>query len=361
MKLYRLIIENKTFSKLFSLNMPSETSQFGIETDAITLARFVLQEQRKHADASGELTSLLTNMLVAIKAIASATQKAGLAKLYGIAGSTNVQGEEVKKLDVLSNELMINMLKSSYTTCLLVSEENDELIEVEEKRRGKYIVTFDPLDGSSNIDCLVSIGTIFGIYKKQGDGPATVEDVLKPGKEMVAAGYALYGSATMVVLSTGDGVNGFTLDPSIGEFILTHPNMKCKEKGSIYSLNEGYAKTWSKGFAEYIRTRKEPEPGKKAMGQRYVGSMVADVHRTILNGGIFLYPPTASAPNGKLRLLYECNPMAYIIEQAGGMATTGKERILDIQPTQIHQRAPIILGSKLDVEEALEYLNKYDN
>ncbi|CCD68127.1 Fructose-1,6-bisphosphatase isozyme 2 [Caenorhabditis elegans] len=341
--------------------MASETSQFGIETDSITLQRYVLQEQRKHADASGELTALLTNMLVAIKAIASATQKAGLAKLYGIAGATNVQGEEVKKLDVLSNELMINMLKSSYTTCLLVSEENDELIEVEEQRRGKYIVTFDPLDGSSNIDCLVSIGTIFGIYKKRGDGPATVDDVLKPGKEMVAAGYALYGSATMVVLSTGDGVNGFTLDPSIGEFILTHPNMKCKEKGSIYSLNEGYAQTWSKGFAEYIRTRKYPEAGKKAMGQRYVGSMVADVHRTILNGGIFLYPPTVSAPNGKLRLLYECNPMAYIIEQAGGLATTGKERILDIQPTQIHQRAPIILGSKLDVEEALEYLAKYDN
>uniref|UniRef100_A0A1I7UKZ9 fructose-bisphosphatase n=1 Tax=Caenorhabditis tropicalis TaxID=1561998 RepID=A0A1I7UKZ9_9PELO len=281
--------------------MASETSQFGIETDAITLQRYVLQEQRKHADASGELTSLLTNMLVAIKAISSATQKAGLAKLYGIAGSTNVQGEEVKKLDVLSNELMINMLKSSYTTCLLVSEENDELIEVEEKRRGKYIVTFDPLDGSSNIDCLVSIGTIFGIYKKNGDGPATVDDVLKPGKEMVAAGYALYGSATMVVLSTGDGVNGFTLDPSIGEFILTHPNMKCKEKGSIYSLNEGYAKTWTKGFAEYIRTRKEPEPGKKVMGQRYVGSMVADVHLAdnpddpILNGG------SSSAPKSILR------------------------------------------------------------
>ncbi|CAB3408123.1 unnamed protein product [Caenorhabditis bovis] len=336
-------------------------SQYGIETDSMTLQRFVLAEQKKHEGASGELTNLLTSMLVAIKAIASATQKAGLAKLYGIAGSTNVQGEEVKKLDVLSNELMINMLKSSYTTSLLVSEENDELIVVDEKRQGSYIVTFDPLDGSSNIDCLVSIGTIFGIYKKKSSGPPTEKDVLRPGKEMVAAGYALYGSATMVVLSTGSGVNGFTLDPSIGEFILTHPNMRCKPKGSIYSLNEGYAKTWSKGLREYIRTRKEPEPGKKAMGQRYVGSMVADVHRTLLNGGIFLYPPTASAPKGKLRLLYECNPMAFIMEQAGGLATTGKERILDLQPTSIHERAPIILGSKEDVEEAMEYLAKYDN
>ncbi|PAV56902.1 hypothetical protein WR25_20696 [Diploscapter pachys] len=337
------------------------SQQYGVETDSMTLQRFVLQEQKNHPNASGDFTNLLTSMLVAVKAISSATQKAGLAKLYGIAGETNVQGEEVKKLDVLSNELMINMLKSSYTTCMLVSEENEQLIEVEEKKRGNYIVCFDPLDGSSNIDCLVSIGTIFGIYKKKSENAPDISDVLRPGREMVAAGYALYGSATMVVLSTGNGVNGFTLDPSIGEFILTHPNMRCKPKGSIYSLNEGYAKTWSKGLAEYIRTRKDPEPGKKGMGQRYVGSMVADVHRTLLNGGIFLYPPTESAPTGKLRLLYECNPMAYIMEQAGGLATTGKERVLDIQPTKIHQRAPIILGSKQDVEEAMEFLKKYDS
>ncbi|KAF8387084.1 fbp-1 [Pristionchus pacificus] len=398
--------------------MSTDTKQFGIETDSMTLQRYVIQGQSKHPEATGDFTNLLTSMLVAVKAIASATQKAGLAKLYGIAGATNVQGEEVKKLDVLSNELMINMLKSSMTTCMLVSEENDDHIEmtllnglfsgsrpnspgstttqrgtkrtageavdvsidelfrfclklrndldkqrgyVEERRRGNYIVTFDPLDGSSNIDCLVSIGTIFGIYKKRHPGAPTVADVLRPGKEMVAAGYALYGSACMVVLSTGDGVNGFTLDPSIGEFILTHPDMKCKPRGSIYSINEGYAQTWSKGISEYIRTRKEPEAGKKVYGQRYVGSMVADVHRTLLNGGIFLYPPTASAPSGKLRLLYECIPMAYIMEQAGGLATTGKTRILDIQPTAIHQRSPIILGSKEDVEECLSYIEKHDN
>ncbi|EPB74360.1 fructose-1,6-bisphosphatase [Ancylostoma ceylanicum] len=338
----------------------ADSQQYGIQTDSMTLQRFVLAEQKNHPEASGDFTNLLTSLLTAVKAIASATQKAGLAQLYGIAGSTNVQGEEVKKLDVLSNELMINMLRSSYTTCMMVSEENDELIEVEKSKRGNYIVTFDPLDGSSNIDCLVSIGTIFGIYRKKTDGDATVADVLRPGREMVAAGYALYGSATMVVLTTGNGVNGFTLDPSIGEFILTHPNMRCKPKGAIYSLNEGYAAAWSKGVAEYIRTRKFPEPGKKAMAQRYVGSMVADVHRTLLNGGIFLYPATASSPNGKLRLLYEGNPMAMIMEQAGGLATTGKMPILDIMPTKIHERAPVILGSKEDVEEAMEYIKKYD-
>ncbi|VDM54701.1 unnamed protein product [Angiostrongylus costaricensis] len=238
------------------------------------------------------------------------------------------RGEEVKKLDVLSNELVINMLKSSYTTCALLSEENEELIEI-------------------------------ALQKSEGD--VTLDDVLRPGREMVAAGYALYGSATMVVLTTGNGVNGFTLDPAIGEFILTHPNMKCKSKGSIYSINEGYASTWSKGIAEYIRTRKEDQPGRKAMGQRYVGSMVADVHRTLLNGGIFLYPATASSPNGKLRLLYECNPMAMILEQAGGLATTGKMRILDVVPKKIHERSPIILGSKDDVNEAIEFIKKFDS
>ncbi|VDM28526.1 unnamed protein product [Toxocara canis] len=278
--------------------------EYGIETDAMTLQRFVLAEQKRFPGATGDLTTLLTSLLTAVKAISSATQKAGLAHLYGIAGSTNVQGEEVKKLDVLSNSLMINMLKSSYTTCLLVSEENEELIEVESNRRGKYIVTFDPLDGSSNIDCLVSIGTIFGIYRKEHEGEPSLDDVLRPGRKMVAAGYALYGSATMVVLSTGDGVNGFTLDPSIGEFMLTHRDMKCKPRGTVYSINEGYSKHWTKGIAEYIRSKKDPLAGKKSYAQRYVGSMVADVHRTLLNGGIFLYPATASQPHGKVSLLF---------------------------------------------------------
>ncbi|KAI6201935.1 Fructose-bisphosphatase [Aphelenchoides besseyi] len=340
----------------------TDSKAFGIETDCMTLQRFVLSEQKKHPTAAGDLTALLTALLTAIKAISTAVRKAGLAQLYGLAGNTNVQGEDVKKLDVLSNELMINMLRSSFSCCALISEEDEKYIEVEVHRQGKYIVAFDPLDGSSNIDCLVSIGTIFGVFKRVGEGPVSVEkDVLQQGSKMVAAGYALYGSATMVVLSTGNGVDGFTLDPSVGEFILTNPNMKVPEKGKIYSLNEGYAKKWSKGVSEYVRTRKFPEEGKSAMGQRYVGSMVADVHRTLLYGGIFMYPGTSDAPNGKLRLLYECNPMAYIMEHAGGLAVHGKgERILDIQPNNIHERSPIFLGSRKDVEELVSYIEKYD-
>nr|CAD2178941.1 unnamed protein product [Meloidogyne enterolobii] len=337
--------------------MPSE---YGIETDSVTLQRFVLNEQRKYPEATGDLTNLLTCLLTAVKAISSAVRKAGLAQLYGVAGNVNVQGEEVKKLDVLSNELMINMLKSSYTVCAMVSEEDENMIEVEVGKQGKYIVTFDPLDGSSNIDCLVSIGTIFGIFRKNSEGPIQPQDVLQPGRKMVAAGYALYGSATMVVLSTPGRVDGFTLDPSIGEFILTNPAMKVPKKGKIYSINEGYAKKWSKGITEYIYSRKFPEGGKSAYGQRYVGSMVADVHRTLLYGGIFMYPATSDAQNGKLRLLYECNPMAFIMENAGGLASHGKGPILDIHPTTIHQRTPIFLGSKEDVEECIGFLQKYD-
>uniref|UniRef100_A0A0M3I3M8 Fructose-1,6-bisphosphatase isozyme 2 n=2 Tax=Ascaris TaxID=6251 RepID=A0A0M3I3M8_ASCLU len=336
------------------------SEQYGIETDAMTLQRIVLHDQKKHPNASGDLTTLLTSLLTAVKAISSAVRKAGLAHIQGMAGKRNVQGEDVKKLDVLSNQLMINMLKSSYTTCALVSEENEELIVVEDARSGKYIVTFDPLDGSSNIDCLVSIGTIFGIYKKITDGPVTMEDVLQPGRKMVAAGYALYGSATMIVLSTGNGVNGFMLDPSVGEFILTHRKITIPPKGKVYSINEGYASSWSKGTSEYVRTRKFPEEGKSKMSLRYVGSMVADVHRTLIYGGIFLYPAGKDAPNGKLRMLYEGIPMAFLLEQAGGMATTGKDPIMDLKPDKLHARSPVILGSPEDVKEFLSYVKKYD-
>lgn len=294
-----------------------------LDTNAMTLTRFTLAEQKKAPHATGDLTQLLVSIQTAVKAISSAVRKAGIAQLYGLAGDVNVQGEEVKKLDVLANDLFINMLTSSYTTCLLVSEENKTVIEVEKERQGKYIVCFDPLDGSSNIDCLVSIGSIFSIYRKSSDGDPTVNDALQPGNTLVAAGYALYGSATMMVISTGDGVNGFMLDPSIGEFVLTDPGMKIKEKGKIYSLNEGYANLWDPAVAEYVLGKK----AKKA-GARYIGSMVADVHRTIKYGGIFMYPATADSPKGKLRLLYECNPMAFLVEQAGGKATTGKMRIL---------------------------------
>ncbi|XP_055347506.1 fructose-1,6-bisphosphatase 1-like [Paramacrobiotus metropolitanus] len=330
----------------------------GISTDCVTLTRFVLEEQRRFPSATGDLTQLLNSIIVAVKTISSSVRKAGIAKLYGIAGDTNVQGEEVKKLDEVANELMINMLMSSYTTCLLVSEENEKVIEVDTEQSGKYIVCFDPLDGSSNIDCLVSIGTIFSIYRKNSPGKATVEDCLQPGRQIVAAGYAVYGSATMMVISDGNGTHGFTLDPAVGEFILSHPNMRVKERGNTFSINEGYAALWDPALTEYVHSKKFPQKG-KAYGARYVGSMVADVHRTLCYGGIFMYPATKDSPNGKLRLLYECNPIAFLIENAGGIASTGTMPVLDVQPTGIHQRTPIFLGSKLDVQEVLDLYKKH--
>lgn len=329
-----------------------------MDTNCMTLTRFVLAEQRKVPGATGDLTQLINCISTAVKAIQSAVRKAGIAKLYGIAGETNVQGEEVKKLDCLSNDLFINMIRSSYASVLMVSEENEHVIEVETEKQGKYIVCFDPLDGSSNIDCLVSIGSIFAIYKKMTDGPPTVADVLQQGNKIVAAGYALYGSATMIVLSIGGDVNGFMLDPAIGEFVLTDPSMKIKPRGKIYSINEGYAQYWDAATTEYIRRKKFPESG-KPYAARYIGSMVADVHRTLVYGGIFLYPATKEAPKGKLRLMYECNPMAYIMEHAGGTATTGHMRILDIKPDSIHQRSPIALGSNEDVKEYMEIVKQY--
>nr|XP_005304353.1 fructose-1,6-bisphosphatase isozyme 2 isoform X2 [Chrysemys picta bellii] len=289
----------------------SDRSPF--ETDMLTLTRYVMEKGRRVKGATGELTQLLNSMLTAVKATSSAVRKAGLAQMYGIAGTVNVTGDEVKKLDVLSNSLVINMLQSSYGTCVLVSEENKDAIITPQDKRGKYVVCFDPLDGSSNIDCLASIGTIFAIYKKTTEDEPSEKDALQPGRNIVAAGYALYGSATLVALSTGQGVDCFMLDPD--------------------------------GSAPY--------------GSRYVGSMVADVHRTLMYGGIFMYPANQKSPKGKLRLLYECNPMAFIIEQAGGMATTGTETVLDVKPESIHQRVPLILGSPDDVQEYLACVQKH--
>ncbi|XP_050423103.1 fructose-1,6-bisphosphatase 1 [Adelges cooleyi] len=331
------------------------------DSNCMTLTRFVLDEQKKVPTATGDLTQLLTSIQTAVKAVSSAVRRAGLDHLYGMAGSTNVQGEDVKKLDVLSNELFINMLASSYKVNMLVSEENETTIEIETEKRGKYIVCFDPLDGSSNIDCLVSIGSIFGIYKTIDESnEINVKNVLQPGRAMVAAGYALYGSATMMVLSLGkgSGVNGFMLDPALGEFLLTDRNIKIPNKGNIYSINEGYTHQWDETITEYVLKKKDPKYG-KPYGARYVGSMVADVHRTLKYGGIFMYPASKQSPNGKLRLLYEGNPMAYIIEEAGGVASNGKIPILDIQPTALHGRCPIFLGSKDDVNELLEMYNKH--
>lgn len=266
----------------------------------------------------------------------------------------NVQGEEVKKLDVVANNIFINSLRSSGKVSVLVSEEDEQAIFVtEEGMRGSYCVVFDPLDGSSNIDSGVSIGTIFGIYHVAEGSSGSLADVLRPGREMVAAGYAMYGSFTSLVLSTGGPVHGYTLDPNLGEFILTNPNMQVPARGKTYSVNEGNSRFWSPGCRAYFEALKEPsEAGRQPYSARYVGSMVADVHRTLLTGGIFCYPADSRAPKGKLRLLYECFPMAYIMEKAGGMATDGQgTAILDIQPKGIHERCPIVLGSRLDVAE----------
>ncbi|CAN6355029.1 unnamed protein product, partial [Urochloa humidicola] len=320
-------------------------------TDLMTITRHVLNEQTRYPESRGDFTILLSHIVLGCKFVASAVNKAGLAKLIGLAGETNVQGEEQKKLDVLSNEVFVKALVSSGRTCVLVSEENEEAIFVDPALRGKYCVCFDPLDGSSNIDCGVSIGTIFGIYMIKDKDTVTLDDVLQPGTNMLAAGYCMYGSSCTLVLSTGNGVNGFTLDPSLGEFILTHPNIKIPKKGKIYSVNEGNAKNWDAPTAKYVEKCKFPQDGSSPKSLRYIGSMVADVHRTLLYGGIFLYPADQKSPNGKLRVLYEVFPMSFLMEQAGGQAFTGKQRALELAPTKLHERSPVFLGSYDDVEE----------
>ncbi|KAM7250881.1 hypothetical protein ACFE04_022764 [Oxalis oulophora] len=321
------------------------------QTDLMTITRHVLNEQSKCPGSRGDFTILLSHIVLGCKFVCNAVNKAGLAKLIGLAGETNVQGEEQKKLDVLSNEVFVKALISSGRTCILVSEEDEEATFVEPSKRGKYIVVFDPLDGSSNIDCGVSIGTIFGIYTVKDVENPTLDDVLRPGTNMVAAGYCMYGSSCTLVLSTGSGVNGFTLDPSLGEFILTHPDIQIPKKGKIYSVNEGNAKIWDEPTTKYVQNCKFPTDGSSPKSLRYIGSMVADVHRTLLYGGIFMYPADKKSPNGKLRVLYEVFPMSYLMEQAGGQAFTGKQRALDLVPNKIHQRSPIFLGSYDDVQD----------
>ncbi|KII88504.1 hypothetical protein PLICRDRAFT_176086 [Plicaturopsis crispa FD-325 SS-3] len=324
-------------------------------TDLITLTRHVLHDQmRLGPAATGDLTLLLTAIQVTSKFIATNVRKARLINLVGLAGETNVQGEEQKKLDVLSNDIMVNALRASGRTAVLVSEELEEAVIIEDKYKGKYCVVFDPLDGSSNIDAGVNIGTIFGIYKIAPDSKGTVSDVLRPGSEMVAAGYTMYGSSANLVLSTGQGVNGYTLDAALGEFILTHPDIKIPPRGKIYSFNEGNSMYFHEPVVKYLHSIKYPASG-KPYSARYIGSMVADVHRTLLYGGIFGYPDDKKSKSGKLRLLYEAFPMAFLTEQAGGIATTGTKRILDILPTSIHERCSVFLGSKDDVADLQKF------
>ncbi|KAL5533345.1 FBP1 [Sanghuangporus sanghuang] len=327
-------------------------------TDIITLTRHILSDQiRLGPAATGDLTLLLTAIQTTSKFIATNVRKARLINLIGLAGELNVQGEEQKKLDVLSNDIMVNSLRASRKTSVLVSEELDDAIIIDDTHRGKYCVVFDPLDGSSNIDAGVNIGTIFGVYKAHSEA-GDVSDVLRPGREMVAAGYTMYGSSCNLVLSTGGGVNGYTLDAALGEFILTHPDIKIPPRGKIYSFNEGNSTYFHPPVINYLNSIKYPSAGKSPYSARYIGSMVADVHRTLLYGGIFGYPDDKKSKSGKLRLLYEAFPMAFLTEQAGGLATTGRGRILDVEPKSIHERCPVFLGSRDDVNDLLKFFQE---
>jgi len=289
--------------------------------------------------------------------------KAGLVDILGLDGSENVHGEQVKKLDLFADTQITAALKSSGECAGIASEENEDFVSFkhEDSKQAKYVVVFDPLDGSSNIDVNVSIGTIFGIYRRvtQG-GPATEQDFLQSGKNQVAAGYVIYGSSTMLVYSTGRGVNGFTLDPSIGEFCLSHPDIKIPDNSKYYSVNQGYMSKFPKGVKEYIKFCQDNDPAtNRPFGLRYIGSMVADIHRNLITGGIFIYPSLDGFPDGKLRLVYECNPLSFIIEQAGGKASDGSKRILDLDTHELHQRTPIFIGSVKQVEQAERYLKEW--
>lgn len=329
-----------------------------------TLGQFIIEKQADFPYAKGELSRLLRDIGIAAKIVNREVNKAGLVNILGDAGSRNVQGEDQKKLDIYANEQFISALRSGGECCVVLSEEQDECVYIESdiSRDAKYIVTIDPLDGSSNIDVNAAIGTIFSIYRKlKTDQKPTLEDVLQPGNKQVAAGYVIYGASTMLVYTTGKGVNGFTLDPSIGEFCLSHPDIKTPKDGTIYSVNEGNYIHFPQGVKDYIKyCQVEDKRSFRPYTSRYIGSMVADIHRNLIKGGLFLYPVSASYPQGKLRLMYECNPMAFILEQAGGLATNGYQRILDIQPTALHQRSAIFIGSENMVLTLQQFLKESD-
>lgn len=332
----------------------------------ITLNEFIIHQQAEHPEATGNLSCLLHHIGIAAKKINREVNKAGLVDILGRAGSDNVQGEEQQKLDVYSNDVFMEELQASGECCGVASEENEDTMTFNEGlcRTAKYIVCVDPLDGSSNIDVNISVGTIFSIYKRKSPvgEPAVLEDFLQKGSEIVAAGYIMYGSSTMLVYSVGHGVYGFTLDPSLGEFCLSHPNLRTPEDGKIYSINEGNYEKFPIGVKKYIKYCQEKDKKtNRPYTLRYIGSLAADFHRNLIKGGIFIYPSTDSHPNGKLRLQYECNPIAFIAEQAGGIAYGDDERILDIQPENIHQRVPLYVGSSGMVSKVREFMKFFKN
>jgi fructose-1,6-bisphosphatase I len=325
-----------------------------------TIDRHILEGQLAAKGATGELTALLQQITLCTKIIASRVNMAGLADHLGLTGETNVQGEEVQKLDALANTTLIRNLSRGGKVCALGSEEEEEpVLPPVGYPSGKYVVLFDPLDGSSNIDVNVSIGTIFSIHERRtpAHSGGNVQDLLQAGTRQVAAGYVIYGSSTMLVYTTGQGVHGFTLDPSVGDFFLSHVNIRIPERGKIYSINEGNHASWTPGVQSWVSWLKTPSDDKqRPYSARYVGSLVADFHRTLLKGGVFAYPADKKSASGKLRLMYEAAPLAMIAEQAGGSASTGKERILEIVPGELHQRVPLFIGSKGDVQDALGFL-----
>lgn len=325
-----------------------------------TLGEFIIENQSEFKYSSGELSRLINSIRLAAKVVNHEVNKAGLVDIIGAVGETNIQGEDQQKLDVYANDKFIQTLTNRNIVCGIGSEENDDFIAInssDDNNQNKYVVLMDPLDGSSNIDVNVSVGTIFSVYRRVTPvgTPVTIEDFLQKGDQQVAAGYVIYGTSTMLVYTTGHGVNGFTLNPAIGTFYLSHPNMQFPENGNIYSINEGNYAHFPQGVKEYIKYCQE-EKEDRPYTSRYIGSLVSDFHRNLIKGGIYIYPQTSKAPNGKLRLLYECNPMAYLAEQANGLATDGFQRIMDIKPTELHQRVPIFCGSRKMVEKAKEFM-----
>ena len=330
-----------------------------------TLGQFIIEKQTDFPFSKGELSRLLADISIAAKIVNREVSKAGLVDILGETGTVNIQGERVKKLDIFANEQFIAAFKAGGEVCAIASEENDDIISINTdiSKNAKYVIAIDPLDGSSNIDVNVSIGTIFSIYRRVSlKGAGVLEDFMQRGTDQVAAGYIIYGSSCMLVYTTGKGVNGFTLDPSIGEFCLSHPNIQTPKKGNVYSINEGNYLHFPDGIKKYLKfCQEEDKLSNRPYSSRYIGSGVADIHRNLITGGIYIYPTTTKSPNGKLRLLYECNPLAFILEQAGGKASTGGKRIMDLPITELHQRTPLFLGSSEMVDVAQDFMTKYSS
>lgn len=336
-----------------------------LNTKLVTLMRHILEEQKERFPAAkGDFTRMMLDLTLAFKIISREVNKAGLVEILGATDDQNIQGETVMKLDQFAQDRIFKAMDHGGHLCCMASEEVEGIIPIPDQfEKGKYILVFDPLDGSSNIDKNVSIGTIFGVYRRVTEsGQGTLEDILQKGSEQVAAGYVVYGSSTILVYSTGAGVHGFTLDPSVGEFLLSHPDIRIPEKGKVYSANEGNYHSWDAGTRAYFDWLKERDSAtQRPYSSRYIGSLVADFHRNLLAGGVFLYPPDCEDPKNpkpKLRLVYEANPLAFLVEQAGGKASTGHQRILDVQPTGLHQRVPLIIGSAWDVDKYCEFVSR---